>query len=151
MNTFFSLHVTGRNPHGICLSIIVATFFGLNYLIFAEVGPALGWNLSFYGLYGCMLVGFGVSWIYAGAIHKQFKKIQALVSETATAEALLQAKLKTLSRKEQEVLKLILARKTNQQICDTLFISLSTLKTHINHIFKKLEVSTRQEILSTLK
>jgi DNA-binding CsgD family transcriptional regulator len=98
-----------------------------------------------------MVLGFGVSWVYTATINKEYLRAEALVSKTQTSEALLQAKLKTLSRKEQEVLVLILELKNNQQICDELFISLSTLKSHINHIYKKLEVSTRQEILAAFR
>lgn len=129
------------------LPSIGLSFLASNYVIISKVGPTLQWNLSFYWLYALILLGFGISWIYAGAINKEYQKVKAVVSKTETAEAILQAKLKTLSRKEQEVLSLILEKKNNQQISDELFISLSTLKSHINHIYKKLEVSKRQEIL----
>jgi DNA-binding CsgD family transcriptional regulator len=125
-------------------------FLASNYVIFTEVGPVLQWNISFFWFYALLLLGFGISWIYAGAINKAYQKVQAAASEIDAAKAALESKLKTLSRKEHEVLNLILERKNNQEICDTLFISLSTLKSHINHIYKKLEVSRRQEILELL-
>jgi DNA-binding CsgD family transcriptional regulator len=136
-----------RRLHGIMLPSIAITFIASNYVIFAEIGPLLHWNLSFYWLFSLMILGFGISWVYAGAINKQYKKVKAIVSESETTEALLHNKLKILSRKEREVLQLILQSKSNQQICDELFISYSTLKSHINHIYKKLEVNKRQEIL----
>lgn len=139
-----------RLLHTIMLPTIALTFIGSNYVIFAEIGPLLHWNLSCYWLYGLMLLGFGISWVYAGAINKHYQKVQAVVLKTETEEALLHAKVKTLSRKEREVLDLILRRKSNQEISDELYISLSTLKTHINRIYKKLEVSRRQEILELL-
>lgn len=150
MKTFIPLNANRRYLHSILLPTTILTFLGSNYIIFAEVGPILEWNLSFYWLYALMLLGFGVSWIYARAINKEYQKVQAVISETESAEALLQAKLKTLSRKEREVLALILEHKTNQQISNALFISPSTIKSHINHIYKKLEVSRRQEILEGL-
>ncbi|MFC0654615.1 response regulator transcription factor [Mongoliitalea lutea] len=147
MNFFHYKHSRQKHLHSIMLPSIVLTFIGSNYLCFAEVGPLLEWNTSFYWLYWLMVLGFSVSWIYAGAINKEYQKAQAVISETETKEAILQAKLKTLSRKEREVLNLNLQHKNNQQISDELFISPSTLKSHINHIYKKLEVSRRQEIL----
>ncbi|RPA69084.1 LuxR family transcriptional regulator [Cyclobacteriaceae bacterium YHN15] len=147
MKTFIPLNAIRQYLHSILLPTIIVSFLGSNYIIFAEVGPVLKWNFSFYWLYILMLLGFGISWVYAGEINKKYLKVKSIVSKTETAEAHLQSKLKTLSRKEQEVLSLILERKNNQQICDELFISLSTLKSHINHIYKKLGVSRRQEIL----
>ncbi len=133
------------------LPSIALIFLSSNYLILNEIGPQLKWHESINWLYALMILGFGVSWFYTATINREYLKVQEVVSKTETSEALLQAKLKTLSRKENEVLSLILAKKNNQQICDELFISLSTLKSHINHIYKKLELSTRQEILSAFR
>jgi DNA-binding CsgD family transcriptional regulator len=140
-----------KRLHSIMLPSLALIFLSSNYLILNEVGPQVRWNQSIYWRYALMILGFGVSWIYTNAINREYQKVQSVVSKTETSEALLQAKLKTLSRKEQEVLALILDHKNNQQICDELFISLSTLKSHINHIYKKLEVSSRKDIFSALK
>jgi DNA-binding CsgD family transcriptional regulator len=137
--------------HGIMLPSLALIFISSNYLILNEIGPLIRWHHSVFWLHSLLLMGFGVSWIYTFHINKAYQKVQAVVAETETSEAILQAKLKTLSRKEREVLNLILADKTNQEISDELYISLSTLKTHINHIYKKLEVNTRKEIFSALK
>ncbi|MNC83702.1 Transcriptional regulatory protein LiaR [compost metagenome] len=40
---------------------------------------------------------------------------------------------------------------TNQQIADALFISLSTVKTHINHLFRKLDVVDRDSALRSAR
>lgn len=50
-----------------------------------------------------------------------------------------------LSEREREVLKKIGEGKRNKQIADELFISLSTVKTHINNIYRVLKVSNRKE------
>ncbi|MFT4021224.1 MAG: LuxR C-terminal-related transcriptional regulator [Acinetobacter sp.] len=56
-----------------------------------------------------------------------------------------------LTNKERKVLNLILKGKKNQDIANELFVSLATVKTHIQHIFQKTMVNTRQElILKTL-
>jgi DNA-binding CsgD family transcriptional regulator len=53
-----------------------------------------------------------------------------------------------LSKRELEVMNLLCLQKTNQQIADELCIELSTLKTHINRIYKKLKVKNRQQLIA---
>ncbi|RNC88448.1 MAG: DNA-binding response regulator [Winogradskyella sp.] len=53
-----------------------------------------------------------------------------------------------LSKQELVVLDLILQNKSNKEIAETLFLSVSTIKTHTNNIFKKLEVNSRDETKS---
>ena len=50
-----------------------------------------------------------------------------------------------LSDREQEVLVCMIDGLTTQQIAGRLFISENTVKTHVRHIFEKLEVSNRAE------
>ncbi len=50
-----------------------------------------------------------------------------------------------LSKREQVVLALISEGLSNQQIAHKLFISESTVKTHVHHIFKKLKAKRRTE------
>ncbi|MEM9141726.1 MAG: helix-turn-helix transcriptional regulator [Bacteroidota bacterium] len=51
-----------------------------------------------------------------------------------------------LTYQEKEVLERILQEKTNKEIAAELFISLSTVKTHINNLYKKLDVSKRADL-----
>ncbi len=53
-----------------------------------------------------------------------------------------------LSNQEQKVLALILADKTNKEIASEMFVSVSTVKTHINNLYKKLNVTSREEVKS---
>lgn len=55
---------------------------------------------------------------------------------------------KVLSNQEQKVLELILADKTNKEIASEMFVSVSTVKTHINNLYKKLKVTSREEVKS---
>lgn len=50
-----------------------------------------------------------------------------------------------LTRSERKVLSLVAQGKRNKDIADQLFVSVNTVKTHLQHIFKKLEVSSRIE------
>lgn len=58
---------------------------------------------------------------------------------------------KLLSVREREVMQLIAEGKTNKQIAETLFIALSTVKTHINNIYKILEVKNRREAIEKVE
>lgn len=50
-----------------------------------------------------------------------------------------------LTDRELEVLLLMAKGKTNQDIADTLFIAIKTVKTHVSNILSKLEVSDRTQ------
>jgi DNA-binding CsgD family transcriptional regulator len=50
-----------------------------------------------------------------------------------------------LSAAEMQVLRLLCSNRSNQEIGETLNISLNTVKTHVSHILQKLEVSRRGE------
>lgn len=56
--------------------------------------------------------------------------------------------LHLLSAKEQKVYSLIREGKSNKEICSELFIEQSTLKSHINHIYKKLDIKSRKDMTS---
>jgi DNA-binding NarL/FixJ family response regulator len=51
-----------------------------------------------------------------------------------------------ITNREQEIIALICRGKTNQEIADTLFISLQTVKDHNHNIFRKTGVSNRVQI-----
>ncbi len=53
-----------------------------------------------------------------------------------------------LTNQEQKTLDLILEDKSNKEIASELFISVSTVKTHINNLYKKLNVTSREEVKS---
>jgi NarL family two-component system response regulator LiaR len=49
----------------------------------------------------------------------------------------------SLSDREREILKLIVEGQTNQEIASHLYLSLSTVKTHVKSIFNKMGVDHR--------
>lgn len=51
-----------------------------------------------------------------------------------------------LTERQREVYDLIILGKTNKEIMTDLFIEQSTLKTHINQIYKKLNIKNRREL-----
>ncbi|MFB9275523.1 LuxR C-terminal-related transcriptional regulator [Cohnella cellulosilytica] len=53
----------------------------------------------------------------------------------------------SLTRKEREVLRLIVNRRTNKEIANGLGIGIGTVKSHIKNIYSKLEVNSRAEAI----
>ena len=56
-------------------------------------------------------------------------------------------KLNTLSKREVQLLKLIVEGRTNKEIADELFISVRTVESHKNHIMVKLELKNQVELI----
>ena len=56
-----------------------------------------------------------------------------------------------LTERQKEVYGLIISGKTNKEIMTELFIEQSTLKSHINQIYGKLNIKSRSELRSKLK
>ena len=55
--------------------------------------------------------------------------------------------LDPLTERERDILALIAQGQSNQQIADALFISVGTVKGHVNHILSKLDVQNRTQAL----
>ena len=51
-----------------------------------------------------------------------------------------------LTKREMEIIKLILAGLSNHEISEQLYIAESTVKKHISHIFEKVEVKNREQL-----
>ncbi len=60
------------------------------------------------------------------------------------------ASLQQLSRREREVLRLLLSNHRPQKIAQTLFISLYTVRNHLRSIFEKFSVHSQAELLTLL-
>lgn len=53
-----------------------------------------------------------------------------------------------LTQKEYKILEGLCEGKTNQQLADSLFVSVNTVKTHIKNIYEKMNTNTRTETIS---
>jgi DNA-binding NarL/FixJ family response regulator len=51
--------------------------------------------------------------------------------------------IESLTERELQVARLVVERKTNPQIAAELFLSQKTVETHLRHIFRKMNVSSR--------
>ncbi|MDX9952792.1 MAG: LuxR C-terminal-related transcriptional regulator [Anaerolineae bacterium] len=85
----------------------------------------------------------------AAAIHNRFldeaiaQARQTLESQAAPAQPLIEP----LTERELDVLRLICAGRSNQEIADALFIALDTVKRHANNIYGKLSVKRRAQAI----
>lgn len=59
--------------------------------------------------------------------------------------------LSQLSNREKQILELVSQGKSNSGIAEKLFLSESTVKTHVYKIYKKLKVHKRQEVINIFK
>lgn len=132
--------------YGIAMAALIALLKYLEYSYFIR-------ELAIEVYLGVVALLFVVLGIWAGMRLTTPKTV--VVTETITETVhvpvgsfqLDEAKLKTLgiSPREYEVLELIAAGLTNQQIAEKLFVSLSTVKTHSANLFMKLDVARRTQ------
>lgn len=98
----------------------------LAFLKQASVERKYAWSTAINIILGFLVLGLGTLFILR-------KKRRSIVPD--------------LSRQERNIQTLILEGKTNKEIANELFISLSTVKTHITNIYSKLKVSNRRELV----
>lgn len=104
--------------------------------------------LEFYiGLVAIMFTGLGV-WVGLKLTRPRVK-----VVEVRPPFQLDEGNLQKLglSRREYEVLTHIAAGLSNQEIADKLFVSTSTVKTHVSNVLAKLDASRRTEATAKAK
>lgn len=102
--------------------------------------------LEFYiGLIAVMFTAIG---IWAG-----LKLTRPKVIEVTGPFALNEANLRStgISKREYEVLELLAAGMSNQEISEKLFVSNSTVKTHVSSVLAKLDASRRTEAIAKAK
>jgi LuxR family transcriptional regulator, maltose regulon positive regulatory protein len=77
------------------------------------------------------------------------RKLMAVLDQNATGAPPSAAVLpEPLSERELEVLRLIASGKSNRRIAQELFVSVGTVKTHINNLYRKLDAHSRTQALA---
>ncbi|MBZ0187521.1 MAG: response regulator transcription factor [Candidatus Obscuribacterales bacterium] len=89
-------------------------------------------------------VAEGAAWLDPG-IAMRVLKASTRGAETTFAEPDASSIASTLTKRELEVLKLVVNGNSNQEIADKLVLSVETVKTHMRHIMEKLRVSDRTQ------
>lgn len=103
------------------------------YMLAASAGNS-GLNWSFY-LYTILALSVVLNAIL---LYRFLKQRQSKIEDLKNK----------LSKQEQVVLEHLLNDKTNKDIAEALFLSLSTVKSHTNNIYKKLNVQSRDDVKS---
>lgn len=118
-------------------------------------------NHSFELYGGALAIGFTILGIYAGKKLTKPKEKEIIVEKTVYVPAtpsnsITTADKKTiettgLSKREYEILELMAHGYSNQEIADKIFVSISTVKTHISNIFIKLDATRRTQAVKKAK
>jgi DNA-binding NarL/FixJ family response regulator len=127
------------------MAILVGLLKFVEYKYFVRDIP-----LEFYiGLVAVMFTAVGV---WAGLKLTRPKIVREIVETNGHSE-LDRGKLEKLgiSPREYEVLELIAAGHSNQEIADRLFVSTSTVKTHVSNVLAKLDARRRTQAIQRAK
>jgi two-component system, NarL family, response regulator LiaR len=131
--------------YGLSMAVLLGVLKYAEYRYFVRDIP-----LEMYiGIVALLFTAVG---IWAGLRLTRPKIIQQIV-ESPVIFQLDETNLQKLgiSRREYEVLELLAAGHSNQEIADKLFISMSTVKTHVSNLLAKLEASRRTEAIARAK
>ena len=93
-------------------------------------------------------VACGASWWDSTAteeIQMTFQSSQSNLNSISNSTNTSSSENNTLTKREREILTLVVAGKSNQQIAETLFITPGTVRVHIHAILQKLEVRDRTQ------
>jgi NarL family two-component system response regulator LiaR len=126
--------------YGFLLAALVLVLKLLEYRFFVR-----DLSLEFY--MGVLAIIFTAIGIWAGIKLTSKKTVTITVpSSNFTFDPSRLEKL-GISKREHEVLELMAAGLTNQEIADKLFVSINTIKTHSANLFSKLDVRRRTQAI----
>jgi DNA-binding CsgD family transcriptional regulator len=123
--------------YGLALAVLIALMKYIEYQFFAK-------SLSIEFYIGLVAIFFTILGIWAGL--KLTQKQVVVVNPEFKLNEIELARL-DISKRELEVLNLMAAGLSNQEIADKLFVSLNTIKTHSSNLFLKLQVSRRTQAI----
>ena len=129
--------------YGLAMALLIAILKYTDYRYFIRDIP-----LEVYiGLVAVMFTGLG---IWAGLRLTRPRIVEVEVNGPFKRNEMALKEL-GISKREFEVLELIAAGLSNQDIADRLFVSTSTVKSHVSNIFAKLDASRRTEAIAKAK
>ncbi|MBU0473317.1 MAG: helix-turn-helix transcriptional regulator [Bacteroidetes bacterium] len=134
------------------LLIALSIFLTFCSVGFSFEGTSFLWFWQKYPIIPFLLLLFGFFAVRYWLKLEIGKERQLILSEyKQSIETKKQADFRSiLSQREIGVLELINNGLSNKEIADKLFISLSTVKTHINNIYKILDVKSRREAIEKI-
>jgi two-component system, NarL family, response regulator LiaR len=129
--------------YGIAMAVLIGILKLVEYRYFVRDIP-----LEFYiGVVAVMFTGIG---IWAGLRFTRPKIVEVEVNGPFERDEVALERT-SISKREYEVLELVAAGLSNQDIADRLFVSTSTVKTHVSNILAKLDASRRTEAIAKAK
>lgn len=82
------------------------------------------------------------------------RKVVEVFAQTSQESYTIERKIATLSpdisKREQDILRELVAHKRYQEIADILFISVETVRTHARNIYRKLHLKNRKELINSI-
>jgi DNA-binding CsgD family transcriptional regulator len=129
--------------YGLAMAVLIAILKLIEYKYFVRDIP-----LEFYiGVIAVMFTGLGI-WAGLRLTRPKVIEIEVQAPFERDEEALRQL---GISKREFEVLELVAAGLSNQDIADRLFVSTSTVKTHVSNVLAKLDAGRRTEAIARAK
>jgi DNA-binding CsgD family transcriptional regulator len=106
----------------------------------------------YFGVVAVLFTSLGM-WIAHNLSNTQLTKPQLTLSVSEMKTEVSQEAIDAagLSRRELEILQMMATGMSNQEIADALFISLSTVKSHVSSVFTKLDVVRRTQAIEKAK
>jgi len=127
--------------YGLSLAALIALLKIIEYRLFVH-------DFSFEVYAGVIAILFTALGIWAGL--RLTRKKVVIIGPEFQLDANAVARL-GISKRQQEVLNLMSKGMSNQEIADTLFVSVNTIKTHSSNLFQKLDVSRRAQAVKRAK
>lgn len=131
--------------YGIILALLVFTLKWLQWK-FLIIDNAID---IYIGLVAVFFTLLGI-WV---ATQLMKPKVQTVIKEIPEPFAVSETELKklSLSSREYEVLQLLAKGYSNAGMAENLFLSLSTIKTHVSNLYLKMDVRSRTQALEKAK
>ena len=107
-------------------------------------------------IFWLIISGATLAYVYRTQFREAFGEKEAKARELVEVKGRLEDRIEAvceqygLTPRERELTELIYAGKSNKEIAESLFLSESTVKTHIYNIFRKLDVKNRVEVICVI-
>ena len=155
INIFIIIQLTGLFYYSYKYNKTQNSLRSFGYIFFIGFAAYLLPQISFYifgrgiGKYTDPIVLFFINitpWVW---LHFFYQEQSVKISNSKDIEQLYEIlkKESSISKREFEIINQIFLGKSNQEMCDILFISFHTVKNHIYSIFKKLDINSRSQLI----
>ncbi len=99
---------------------------------------------------GLLAISSGENWLPRGVLSKMLEHYELTNAPMPIVKKPVQGPV-NLTKRERQILQMMSDHQSNSQLADTLYISEHTVKTHLNNIFKKIQVRNKNEALEWIK